>query len=330
MGSTFIKYILEKYPDYQIINLDKLTYAGNLDNLNDIESDLRYSFIKGDITDEKAVFKILGKGVDAIINYAAETHVDRSIGDPSSFLKTEVLGTYTLLEGVKKFGISKFIQISTDEVFGQIQKGAFSEDSPMRPRNPYSAAKAGGDLLCSAYINTYNSPVIVTHSCNFYGPNHYPEKFIPLAITNVLEGRKIPVYGKGLQVREWIYAKDHCKAMDLILHKGKLGEIYNISSGFEIANISAARKIVEMLGADESYIQFVKDRQGHDSRYALSCEKIKKLGFEPIFSFEDGLGLTIKWFKENEWWWKKIKNSKDYKSYYKKQYSALSNVPSNG
>lgn len=323
MGSNFIHYILKTYPQYSVVNLDKLTYSGNLDNLKDIENDPRYSFIKGDITDSQTVENV-SKNCDAIINYAAETHVDRSIMDPSAFVKTDVLGTYTLLETVKKNNIKKFLQISTDEVFGSIDNGVFTEESPFLPNSPYAASKAGGDLLCRSYYVTYKSPIIVTHSCNFFGPYHYPEKFIPVAIVNILQGKKIPVYGDGLNVREWIYTEDHCRAIDTILHKGKLGEVYNISTKEEWKNIDVVKLILKHMGKKESIIEYVKDRPGHDRRYALDNAKlINDLGWQPMYSFEEGIKKTIDWFIKNEWWWEKIIQSTDYKDYYKKQYGTI-------
>ncbi len=322
MGSNFIRYILKEYPSYVVVNYDKLTYSGNLDNLKDIDQNPNYRFVQGDICDSQVVEKLVQK-VDIVINYAAETHVDRSILDPSAFIKTDVLGTYILLEAVKKYKIQRFIQISTDEVFGSIQEGLFTEESPFLPNSPYAASKAGGDLLCRAYNITYKTPVIVTHSCNFYGPYHYPEKFIPLAITNLLQNKKVPVYGDGLQVREWVYTKDHCRAVDLIVHKGKIGEVYNISSEEEWKNIEVAKLILKTLHKNESFVEYVNDRPAHDRRYALDSSKLKKLGWRTEYSFERGMQLTVAWFRDNQWWWEKIVNSKDYKNYYNKQYGTV-------
>lgn len=321
MGSHFIKYILEKYPEYEIINFDKLTYAGNPDNLKEVEHNSRYQFIQGDISHAEDVENVFqNNSFDAIINYAAETHVDRSILDPQAFLKTDVFGTYNLLEATKKFGIKKMIQISTDEVFGSIQEGAFTENSPFAPNSPYAAAKAGGDHLCRAYNETFNLPVIVTHSCNFYGTHHYPEKLIPLFITNLLEDKKVPLYGDGNNVREWIHTSDHCRAVDTILHEGKVGEVYNIGSGVEKSNLEITKLILENLNYGEDMIEWVKDRPGHDRRYAIDHSKLtKELGWEPEKRFEEGIKETIEWYKENEWWWKKLKSG-EYLEYYKKQY----------
>lgn len=320
MGSNFIHYILKKYPDYEIINLDKLTYAGNLRNLSDIENNPRYEFVKGDISDPKIVHELISR-VDVVINYAAETHVDRSILAPQEFAQTDVIGTLTLLNAIREHGNRiKLVQISTDEVFGSIDDGKFNENSPFEPNSPYAASKAGGDLMCRAFWVTYKTPVIVTHSCNFYGPNHYPEKLIPLAITNLLEGKKVPVYGDGKQVREWIYTQDHCSAVDTILHKGREGEIYNIGTEREIENLETVKLILKFLNMDDSYIEFVKDRPGHDRRYSLDTSKLRnELGWKPEIEFEDGMESTVEWFKNNESWWKEIKSG-EYQNYYMEQY----------
>jgi len=320
-GSNFIRHILKKYPNYTIINLDKLTYAGNLNNLKDIEGNSNYKFIKGDIAEPRTVAKICRNNrIDAIINYAAETHVDRSILDPEAFIKTDVFGTYYLLEAVKEFGIKKFVQISTDEVFGTLSKGKFLEDSPFLPNSPYSASKAGGDLLCRAYVKTYDLPVIVTHSVNFYGPYQYPEKLISLFITNLLENKKVPVYGDGKNVREWIYVMDHCWAVDFLLHKGHFGEVYNIGTGVEKKNLDITNLILKELSMDQNHIEYVKDRPGHDLRYAIDFSKLKKLGWQPEYKFDDAIRETIRWYKQNEWWWQPLKTG-EYLEYYKKQYS---------
>lgn len=319
MGSNFIRYILTKYPEYEVVNLDKLTYAGNPANVKDVEKNPRYYFIKGDIADEKIVAEA-AKGIDVVVNYAAETHVDRSILDPKAFIVTDVLGTYTLLEAVRQQKIARYIQISTDEVFGSIADGAFSETSPFAPNSPYAASKAGGDHLCRAYVKTYNAPVIVTHSCNFFGPYQYPEKMLPLFITNLLEGKKVPLYGDGKNIREWIYTEDHCRAIDAILHKGKLGEVYNIGTGDRFANIELTRMVLEALGKGEEMIERVKDRPGHDLRYAIDSTKLRtELVWKPYYTFSDALAKTIQWYKDNEAWWKPIKSG-EYLQYYKKQY----------
>jgi len=319
IGSNFIHYILEKYPDYQIINLDKLTYAGNLDNLKDIEKDPHYRFVKGDICD-KAIVEELMKDVDVAVHFAAESHVDRSILNPEDFLKTNVFGTYTLLEAAKNCEIKKFVQIGTDEEYGSIREGSFREDDPLEPSSPYSSSKAAATLLVLSYYKTYHLPVIVTRSSNNFGPYQYPEKVIPLFITNLLENREVPVYSYGLNRRDWIYVLDNCEAIDLVLQQGKEGEIYNIGASInEISNIELTRLILEMLGKPASFIKFVKDRPGHDFRYALNCEKIHNLGFSPAHNLKQGLEKTIKWYQNNEEWWRKIKSG-EYLKYYKKQY----------
>ncbi|MFA6908628.1 MAG: dTDP-glucose 4,6-dehydratase [Patescibacteria group bacterium] len=319
MGSNFIHYILKTYPQYEVVNFDKLTYAGNLANLGDIESDPRYTFVKGDIADAKAVEQAV-QGVGAIINYAAETHVDRSIMEAREFAVTDVIGTLTLLQAVEKFKIPKMIQVSTDEVFGSIREGEFTEESPFLPNSPYSASKAGGDHMCRAFYATYGTPVVVTHSCNFYGPFQYPEKVIPLFITNLLQDKKVPLYGDGSNVREWIYTDDHCRAIDVILHQGIAGSIYNIGSGSRISNLELTNMIVKELRKDQSYIQPVKDRLGHDFRYAVACEPLRKLGWAPQTDFTQGIQRTIAWYTKNASWWKKLLDKREHIEYIKKQY----------
>lgn len=311
MGSNFVRHLLTRYPDYRIVVFDKLTYAGNLDNLKDHENNPRFIFVRGDICGGAALADTVGQyAIDTIVNYAAETHVDRSITDPESFLKTVVLGTFQLLEVTKKFGVKKMIQISTDEVFGSTDDGRFTEESCFRPNSPYSAAKAGGDLLCRAYNVTYGTPVVVTHSCNVYGPYQYPEKFIPLFITNLLESKKVPLYGDGKNVREWIHVDDHCRAIDTVLHHAEPGSVYNIGTGTEITNIDLTKNILEYLGMGEEMIDNVADRPGHDRRYAVEWGKIKRdLGWQPDVFFDQGLHQTIDWYKANEWWWKRLKSA---------------------
>lgn len=324
MGSNFIRHILNKYPDYQIVNLDKLTYAGNLENLKEVEGNKNYRFIKGDIANAEDVDGAVGDGVDVIINYAAETHVDRSILDPRAFLDTDIFGTYTLLETIRAGKAKKLIQISTDEVFGMVHdmEEEFTEETKFDPSSPYSASKAGGDLMCSAYFRTYQTPVIITHSCNFYGPHQYPEKIIPLFITNLLENKKIPVYGKGEQFREWIFTEDHCDAIDAILHKGKIGEVYNIGTRDRRSNIELTKMILDIMGKDDSFIEYVTDRPGHDFGYAVNPDKLKnELGWEPKHNFEKGIRDTVDWYLANKEWWQNIKSG-EYQEYYKKQYGA--------
>ncbi len=321
IGSNFVHYILKKYPNYQVINLDKMTYAGNPENLKDVENDQRYKFVKGDICDKELVNDLVSKEKpDVIINFAAETHVDRSILEPDAFIKTDIFGTHTLLEAVRNYGIKKYVQISTDEVYGSIEKGLFTEQSDLKPNSPYSASKTGADLLVRAYFKTYELPILITRSSNNYGPWQYPEKLIPLFITNLIEGKKVPVYGDGLNVRDWLYVLDNCSGIDLVLHKGKVGEIYNIGADNEKTNKEITEIILKGLGKDESSIEYVKDRPGHDRRYALDSTKLKKLGWKPEYNFDQAMKETIEWYKNNLDWWKKIKSG-EYLEYYKKQYS---------
>lgn len=322
MGSAFIRHVLKEHADDFIVNLDKLTYAGNLGNLREVENNERYRFVKGDIVDEKIVNEMAADQVDVIVNFAAETHVDRSIMNPQDFIMTDVVGTYNLLEAAKKYKVARYIQISTDEVFGSTAS-KFIEESKFDPSSPYSASKAGADLLCSAYAKTYQLPIVVTHSCNNYGPYHYPEKLIPLAITNILEGKKIPIYGDGQQVREWIYVDDHARAIDMLVRKDDVDTVYNIGTGEELTNLDLIKRLLQLLNKDESYIKFVKDRPAHDKRYALDSSRLKEFGFKPKVRLDDGLEKTVKWYQDNEQWWEKIKSGA-YLDYYKKQYDTSS------
>lgn len=321
IGSHFVKFVLQSHPDWHIINLDKLSYAGNLENLTDLPDPNRHQFIKGDITDHEIVSRIWNEGVDIVVNFAAETHVDRSILWADDFIKTDVLGAFTLLEAARQFGVKRFIQISTDEVYGSIESGSFSENSPLNPRNPYSASKAGADRLAFAYFATHNVPAIITRCSNNFGPNQYPEKFIPLFITNALEGKPLPLYGDGRNVRDWIYVKDHCAAVDFLISNGKSGETYNIAGGNEVENIEIARRIVRKLGKPESLIQLVKDRPGHDRRYSLDAGKLAALGWRPQRDFASALDTTADWYVQNESWWRQIKGG-DFKKYYAAQYGS--------
>ena len=314
IGSNFIKHWLNKYPNDSIVNLDVLTYAGNLENLREVENNKNYKFIKGDICDKNLVNDLV-KEVDTIVHFAAESHVDRSILDAENFVKTNVLGTYNLLEAAKsagwRNGNKRFHHISTDEVFGHLgpDDPAFNESTPYAPRSPYSASKAASDHLVRAYYHTYKLPITISNCSNNYGPYHFPEKLIPLFITNLMEGKKVPVYGDGMNVRDWLYVEDHCEAIDMILKKGKIGETYCVGGNSEKPNIEITEKIIEFMGKDESSIEYVKDRPGHDRRYAIDFSKIKnELGWEPKVSFEEGLKKTIEWYKNNESWWKNIKN----------------------
>lgn len=323
IGSNFIHYWLTSHPQDQIVNLDKLTYSGSLENLKDIEDNPNYKFIHGDICDAKIVSKALD-GVDAIVHFAAESHVDRSILDPSVFVKTNVLGTHVLLDQALKRKLKRFHHISTDEVFGALELNSsekFSENTPYKPRSPYSASKAGSDHLVRAYHTTFNLPITITNCADNFGPYQFPEKLISLAITNVLEGKKIPVYGDGLYVRDWLFVEDHCRAIDIVLEKGKVGETYCIGTDEpEISNLDLVKKLLKMLGSTEDMLEFVKDRPGHDRRYAIDASKIKnELGWEAKYNLESALQQTVNWFKENEKWWKKLKD-RDFDKYYKKQY----------
>lgn len=320
IGSNFVRYMVNKYPHYKIIVLDALTYAGNRENLADCEGKLNYVFIKGDIRDSEIVDNLVSN-VDTIINFAAETHVDRSILEAGSFIQTDVYGTYILLEAAKKYKIERYIQISTDEVYGSIEDGSFKETDPLLPNSPYSASKAGADLLARAYHKTYGIPIIITRSSNNFGPYQYPEKLIPLFITNAIDNLPLPVYGDGMNVRDWLYVVDNCKAIDMVLHHGEPGEIYNIGAHNELPNIEVTRYILKFLNKDESLIRYVKDRPAHDRRYSVDTYKIRALGWKPEKSFEEALQETVHWYVQNEKWWRKIKEKqKEFQEYYKKQY----------
>jgi len=308
IGSNFIRYILTKHKDYEITNLDKITYAGNQENLTDIENDSRYKFIKGDICDIKLVTSII-KDADIVVNFAAESHVDNSIINPVPFIRTNVMGTGILLECAKKSNIKRFLHISTDEVYGSIESGSFKESDKLEPSSPYSASKAAADELVKSYFITYKMPLLIARSSNNFGPYQYPEKLIPLFITNLLENKRVPLYGDGLYMRDWIYVIDNCIAIEFILNKGTFGEIYNIAAGNEVTNIELTKLILRYLGKDETFIEYVKDRPGHDRRYSLDCSKMRKLGWKPKSNFEEALKETINWYKNNENWWKKLKKS---------------------
>jgi dTDP-glucose 4,6-dehydratase len=320
IGSNFVRYILDKYEDYEIVNLDALTYCGNLENLRGIEDNPNYTFIKGDITDKELVFEITDD-MDYIINFAAESHVDRSIEDPEIFIKSNVLGTQVLLDAAKEYGVEKYLQVSTDEVYGSLgETGYFREDTPLAPNSPYSASKAGADLMVRAYNETFDLPVNITRCSNNYGPYQFPEKLIPLMISNALEDKQLPVYGDGLNVRDWLHVYDHCTAIDLVLHKGKIGEVYNIGGNNEKKNIEIVKLILQNLNKPESLIKFVKDRLGHDRRYAIDSTKIQEeLGWKPKYTFETGIAETIGWYLDNREWWERIKSG-EYTAYYEKMY----------
>jgi len=309
IGSNFIRYLMEKYQDYKIINLDKLTYAGNLENLRDIENKSSYRFIKGDICDRNIVEQTFSNNkIDAVVNFAAESHVDRSIEDPGVFIQTDVYGVFVLLEAATKYNTEVFLHISTDEVYGSIENGSFKETDPLAPNSPYSASKAGAEMIVRSFYKTYGTSVLVTRTSNNFGPYQYPEKIIPLFVTNLIDGKKVPLYGDGMNVRDWIYVTDNCNALDFVLHKGEIGEIYNIGGGNEKPNIWITKKILELLGKPESMIQPVEDRLGHDRRYSVDCTKIvMELGWKPQTDFTEALKKTVKWYVENENWWRPLK-----------------------
>lgn len=319
IGSNFIHLLLAERSDWPVVNLDKLTYAGNLANLKEVEGDPRYRFVQGDICDE-AVVEEAAQGCDAIVNFAAETHVDRSIMDPMAFLRTDMMGTYVLLEAVRQGKAGRLLQVSTDEVYGSIPEGEADESYPLKPSSPYSSSKAGGDLLCLSYWATYQTPVVVTRGANNIGPYQYPEKVLPLFVTNALDDVALPLYGDGLQVRDYTYVEDHCRGILTALEKGDPGEVYNVGSGNEMCNIEMARFLLAEVGKPESLIQHVKDRPGHDRRYALNSAKLGALGWEPKYDAQDALRATVRWYAENRWWWEPIKSGELYRDYYRRQY----------
>ncbi|HIU92873.1 MAG TPA: dTDP-glucose 4,6-dehydratase [Candidatus Limenecus avicola] len=313
IGSCFVRHILKKYNDYQVINLDALTYAGNIENLDDVKDNPNYRFVHGNICDKKLAKElIIDEGVDAVINFAAESHVDRSITGPEIFIETNVQGTLNLLQAAKEAKTQRFLQVSTDEVYGTLGKdGYFYETTPLAPNSPYSASKASADMLVRAYYETYKMPVLNTRCSNNYGPYQYPEKLIPFFISQLLKGEKVPVYGDGMNVRDWLYVYDHCSAIDTVLHKGKVGEVYNIGGHNEKTNMEITKIILEAMGKDESSIRYVEDRLGHDRRYAIDNHKIQsELGWEPSLTFEEGIKLTIDWYLNNQDWMKSIEAKK--------------------
>ena len=321
IGSNFVHYMLAKYPAYKIVVYDKLTYAGRRENLENAEDSPHFAFVQGDICDEKKVAETIQQyNIDSIVNFAAETHVDRSIMNPVDAVQTNLNGTQTLLEAVRNLKLERFHQISTDEVYGAIPAPNRSrEGDPFEPRSPYSASKAAAEHLVYSYFVTYNLPVTTTRGSNNIGPYHYPEKAVPLFATNAMENQPLPIYGDGMQMRDWQYVEDHCEAIDLVLHQGKLGEAYNVGTGVETHNIDMAKKILDILGKPHSLLTFVPDRAGHDRRYALDVNKLKALGWKPTHTFDQALEKTVKWFVANEKWWRPIKSG-EYLEYYKKQY----------
>ena len=325
IGSNFVHHMVNKYPDYEIINLDLLTYAGNLENLKPVEDKPNYKFVKGDIADRKFIFELFEKEKpDVVVNFAAESHVDRSITDPEAFVRTNVMGTTTLLDACRTYGIKRYHQVSTDEVYGDLPLDRpdlfFTEETPIHTSSPYSSSKAGADLLVLAYHRTYGLPVTISRCSNNYGPYHFPEKLIPLMIANALADKPLPVYGEGLNVRDWLYVEDHCRAIDLIIHKGRVGEVYNVGGHNEMKNIDIVKIICKELGKPESLITHVTDRKGHDMRYAIDPTKIhNELGWLPETKFEDGIKKTIQWYLDNKEWWETI-ISGEYQNYYEKMY----------
>ena len=321
IGSNFVRQVLAKHPQYSILNLDKLTYSGNLHTLQDVMADPRHTFVRGDICDRRKVQEVLSAGVEAIVHFAAESHVDRSILDSAAFVKTNVLGTQCLLDAARAAGVRRFVLVSTDEVYGSAAPGEkFTEESRLAPNSPYAASKAGADLVARAYFRTYRFPVIITRCTNNYGPYQYLEKFLPLIITRALRGESIPVYGDGQQVRDWIYVTDHCAALDTILHQGREGEIYNLGAGNEWTNVEIARRILQLLGKPESLLTYVQDRPGHDRRYALESEKVQReLGWVPETTIEAGLQQMVDWYLANGDWIRRVA-ARGYRSYYRRQY----------
>ncbi|WP_025720513.1 dTDP-glucose 4,6-dehydratase [Paenibacillus sp. 1-18] len=323
IGSNFVLYMLKQHPDYEIVNIDALTYAGNLENLKSIENHPKHTFVKADITDAQAIDQLMQQGIDVVVNFAAESHVDRSILEPEVFVKTNVLGTQVLLDAAKKYNVTKFVQVSTDEVYGSLgETGLFTEETPLQPNSPYSASKAGGDLLVRAYHETFGLPVNITRCSNNYGPYQFPEKLIPLMISRALSDQQLPVYGDGLNIRDWLYVEDHCSAIDLVIHQGKLGEVYNIGGNNERTNVHIVKTVLEELGKSESLISYVQDRPGHDRRYGIDPTKtMNELGWKPEHSFETGIKETIRWYLDNKEWWTRIQSG-EYQQYYTKQYGS--------
>lgn len=324
IGGNFIHHVIEKYPSYKIYNLDSLTYAGDLTKHKKFQSYSNYTFCKLDIHDRKAVTELfLKEQFDFVVHFAAESHVDRSILDPGIFVQTNVLGTQILLEAAKAVSVQKFVHVSTDEVYGDLPFEPnlyFTEESPLQPNSPYSASKASSDLMVRAYHETYQLPVNITRCSNNYGPYHFPEKLIPLAITRVMEGQQVPVYGAGSNIRDWLHVQDHCAAVDLVLHEGAAGEVYNIGGHNEKSNLEVVKTIINMLGSNNDLIEFVEDRPGHDRRYAIDPSKIEALGWKPLHSFESGIAETIQWYQQNQLWWQRILSG-EYRQYFERQYS---------
>lgn len=321
IGSNFVRHLMAKYPQAKVVVYDKLTYAGNVANLADVADDPRFRFVKGDICDRYLVDREV-RGADVIVNFAAETHVDRSILEPDAFIQTDIVGVHTLLEAARKYGVKRYVQISTDEVYGSIEDGHFSEQSPINPSSPYSASKAAGDLLVKSYWTTYRLPVVITRASNNYGPYQHPEKLIPLFVTNALEDKPLPMYGDGMQVRDWLYVDDHCRAIDLVIEKGEKGAIYNVGASCEKTNREVTHRILELLGKSESLIKHVADRPGHDRRYALTAEPLRQLGWAPLKPWEERMAEVCQWYSARRDWWEPLKSG-DFEEYYRRQYPDL-------
>ena len=319
IGSNFVHWMLERHPDLRIVVLDKLTYAGNLANLADLQDDPRYEFVRGDIADAEAVEPVAGR-VDAIVNFAAESHVDRSIEAGADFIQTDIAGTHVLLEAARRHEHQLFLQISTDEVYGHVESGSSREDAPLAPRSPYAASKAGADLLVLAHATTYDLPVLITRSSNNYGPYQFPEKVVPLFVTNALDNEPLPLYGDGLQVRDWLFVRDNCEAIELVLLNGEVGSVYNIGSGDQMTNLDLTRTILDATGQPESLVRLVADRPGHDRRYAVDAGRVRALGWTPRHSFAEGMAETIDWYRANQAWWRPLKSG-EYLDYYRRQYA---------
>jgi len=320
IGSNFVRHVFATHPEYRVTVLDKLTYAGRLENLQELEGDPRYRFVRGDIADAAVVDPLLAE-VDAVVSFAAETHVDRSLLQPGSFILTDVYGVYVLLEAAKRSGTKRFLLVSTDEVYGQVLEGSSKESDNLDPRSPYSASKAGGELLARAYFASYGVPVLVTRGSNTFGPYQYPEKMLPLFVTNAIDDQPLPLYGDGLQVRDWLYVADHCSGIDLVLHEGQPGEVYNLGGGNERTNLEMTERILALLGKPRSLIRHVEDRPGHDRRYSLDTTKVRALGWRPAHDFDAALETTVRWYVENQGWWRAIKSG-EYAEYYRQQYAA--------
>jgi len=319
IGSNYCRFVLREHPEDEVVNFDKLTYAGNRENLREMEGDGRYSFVRGDICEEKVVEGVMGE-VDAVVNFAAETHVDRSIQHAGAFVDTDIKGLYVLLEAARKHGIARFVHVSTDEVYGSIESGSFKEGDALSPSSPYSASKAGGELMAKAYERTFGYQILITRGSNTYGPYQYPEKVVPLFVTNALDDTELPLYGDGMNVRDWLYVDDHCAGIDVVLREGVLGEAYNVGADQERTNLELTREILKLMGTGEELIKYVKDRPGHDRRYSINSSKLRAVGWQPEVGFEEGMARTVGWYRENETWWRRLKDG-SYREYYREMYA---------